>query len=181
MDGSEVTALELAAVDLADPARVGVPVTAAKAMISKEMGEERTAAFEDSRMRKNRKMNRQVAKIAKTEQLREMLGEGDVIERVSELIAEREVLIAERAALMDAAITAAVERVVRVPAALALVEELVRAREPQTLVEINAVVAAVVESEAVKSLLRAELQQAMGPSQRRPVRREGESGGYFEF
>jgi hypothetical protein len=39
MDGSEVTGLELAAVDLADPARVGVPVTAARAMISKEMGE----------------------------------------------------------------------------------------------------------------------------------------------
>ena len=69
----------------------------------------------------------------------------------------------------------------RVPAALALVEELVRAREPQTQAEINAAVTAVAEGEAVRSLLRAELQQAMGPSQRRPVRREGESGGYFEF
>ena len=36
-------------------------------------------------------------------------------------------------------------------------------------------------SKDVRSLLRAELQQAMGPSQRRPVRREGESSGYFEF
>jgi len=57
----------------------------------------------------------------------------------------------------------------------------VRAREPGTLGEINAAVTAVIEGEAVRSLLRAELQQAMGPSQRRPVRREGESGGYFEF
>ena len=44
MDGSEVTALELAAVDLADPARVGVPVTAAKALLSKEMGSDPTPA-----------------------------------------------------------------------------------------------------------------------------------------
>ena len=40
MDGSEVTALELVTVDLADPARVGVPVTAAKPVISAEMTEE---------------------------------------------------------------------------------------------------------------------------------------------
>ena len=184
MDGSEVTALELAAVDLADPARVGVPVTAAKAMISKEMGETSPPA---PLHLVERGENAKESDLLLTS-LAEMLGEGDVVERVRELVEERgewvaehTLLLAERAALMDAAITAAVERVVRVPAALALVEELVRAREPGTLVEINSVVAAVVEGEAVRSLLRAELQQAMGPSQRRPVRREGESGGYFEF
>jgi hypothetical protein len=124
-----------------------------------------------------------------------MLGDGggdgdvdDVIERVSRLldvhsalVSEHAALRAERAALFDAAITAAVERTVQIPAARVLVEELVRARSPETLGEINAAVTAVVESEAVRSLLRAELQQAMGPSQRRPVRREGESGRYFEF
>jgi len=186
MDGSEVVALELAAVDLADPARVGVPVTAARAMLSKEMrteekqGEPTCSPLQEQAL----------------EALREMLGEGDVdvvIKRVgdlleahSALITEHMALRAERAALMDAAITAAVERVVvpasrGFPAALTLVEELVRAREPGTLGEINAAVTAVIEGEAVRSLLRAELQQAMGPSQRRPVRREGESGGYFEF
>ncbi len=40
MDGDEVKALELVTVDLADPARVGVPVTAARAHISQEMEEE---------------------------------------------------------------------------------------------------------------------------------------------
>ena len=39
MDGDEVKALELVTVDLADPARVGVPVTAARAHISQEMEE----------------------------------------------------------------------------------------------------------------------------------------------
>ncbi|HVU10680.1 MAG TPA: hypothetical protein VHD90_05350, partial [Phototrophicaceae bacterium] len=103
----------------------------------------------------------------------EMLGEGNVIERVRGLMAER-------ATLLDATITAAVERVVRIPAGAALVEELVRARDPQTQDEIMAAVEAVVESEAVQALLRAELQQAMGPSQRRPIRREGESG-FFSY
>ncbi len=175
MDGSEVTALELAAVDLADPARVGVPVTAARALISKEMIPLSPSPSPTQAGRGEKELD--VGMVA----LREMLGDGDVVERVNALIAERDGLVKERAALMDAAITAAVERVVRVPAALALVEELVRAREPGSLVEIKEAVKGVVEGESVKSLLRAELQQAMGPSQRRPVRREGESGGYFEF
>ena len=113
--------------------------------------------------------------------LREMLGDGDVIERVQALIAERDGMSAEREALISEAITAAVERVVRIPAAAALIEELVRARDPQSQAAIRESVAAVLDSTAVKALLRAKLQQAMGPSQRRPVRRDGEAGGYFEF
>jgi hypothetical protein len=118
--------------------------------------------------------------------LREMLGangvgDQDVVARVRALIEAQGAWIAEREALRDAAITAAVERAVRVPAALALVEELVRVRKPQSRDEIGAAVAAVVESEAVQVVLRAGMVAAMGPAQRRPVRREGETAGFFEF
>ncbi len=206
MDGSEVTGMELLAVDLADPARVGVPVTAARPVISSEMKDDPTPDSsptsgrgerkkESTQRRKEAKERKDRARHASPLQevdpvlsnLTEMLGEGDVVERVralleghSNLLEERGDWLVERAALMDTAITAAVERVVRIPAGVALVEELVRSRDPQTRDEILAAVEAVVESEAVQALLRAELQQAMGPSQRRPIRREGEEG-YFSY
>ncbi len=76
-------------------------------------------------------------------------------------------------------------RAVRIPAAAALVEELVRARirsDPQTVDEIDAGrLADVIESAAVQTVLRAGLVEAMGSAQRRPVAREGESAGFFEF
>jgi hypothetical protein len=117
--------------------------------------------------------------------LREMLGADaadakDVVARVRALIEAQSAWIVERAALRDAAITAAVERAVRVPAALALVEELVRVRQPQSGDEIAVAVAAVVESNAVQTVLRMGVVAAMGPAQRRPVRREGESG-FFSY
>jgi hypothetical protein len=37
MDGEDVTSLELLSIDLADPARVGVPITAARPVVSVEM------------------------------------------------------------------------------------------------------------------------------------------------
>ncbi len=122
-------------------------------------------------------------------ELAEMLGAakgGDVIEQVQALIAERDGL---REALREMVITAAVERAVRIPAAVALVEELVRARiadrDLQTGDEIEAAVAsavaAVVESAAVQTVLRAGLVEAMGSAQRRPVARDRESAGFFEF
>ncbi len=197
MDGSEVTGLELVTVDLADPARVGVPVTAAKPVISKEMEEGRTEVRGLRTEEKDSTQRREDAKAQREERgaglrpaptvsaelvsLREMLGEGDVIEQVQALITDNTRLLEERSALIDAAITAAVERSVRVPAAAALVEELVRARQPRTQDEIAASVAEVVERDSVRALLREALAQAMGPAQRRPVGRDGESGGYFEF
>ena len=66
-------------------------------------------------------------------------------------------------------------------AALALVEELVRVRTPQSREEIAAAVASVVESEAVQTVLRAGIVAEMGTAQRRPVRREGEVGGFFSY
>lgn len=174
MEGDEVKALELLTVDLADPARVGVPVTAAKPVISTEMSKQPltsgSSPTQAGRGEKDRPPN------AVLEALAEMLGAGnrDVIEQVRALISERE-------ALREAAITAAVERAVAIPAAVGLVEELVRGRDPQTREEIAAAVAAVVEREDVQAMLRAGLAAAMGPSQRRPVARAGESAGYFEF
>jgi hypothetical protein len=185
MDGSEVTALELVAVDLADPARVGVPMTAARAIISKEMITTETAEDAEKDSTQRREGETKGAKGAHSraplqEQtlgvLTEMLGEGDVLARVKALVAERE-------ALIDAAITAAVERAVRVPTAVGLVEELVRARNPQTPGEIAAAVANVVEREAVRAALGEGLARASGPAQRRAVasaRREGEEG-FFSY
>ena len=68
MDGSEVTALELVAVDLADPARVGVPVTAAQAVISKEM--EGDAPDLPRQRRQGRKIQRKGAKAKRKAQRR---------------------------------------------------------------------------------------------------------------
>lgn len=203
MDGSEVTALELVAVDLADPARVGVPVTAAQAVISKEMEGDPTpdpsptsgTGEKDSTQRheakhgfaretKGAKEGRHVGLPLQDDAvaaLTEMLGEGDVVARVKAALAERE-------ALRDAVITATVERAVRVPSAQVLVEELVRAQLSRQAAApnreaITAAVAEVVEREAVRALLRDSLAQAMGPAQRRAgasVRREGEDG-YFSY
>lgn len=175
MDGSEVTALELVAVDLADPARVGVPVTAARAVISKEM-EGNLTPDPPLRSGEGRKMGRHTGLPLQEPTLvalSEMLGEGDVVARVKGLMAERE-------ALLDAAITAAVERVVRVPTAVGLVEELVRAKNPQTVDDITAALANVVEREAVRASLGEALARASGPAQRRAARREGEEG-YFSY
>jgi hypothetical protein len=191
MDGDEVKALELVTVDLADPARVGVPMTAARAHISKEM----SADAKDSTQR--RKGEEQDAKGfvgaqraapltseivplegADVAALREML-EGE-LRSPGDLVAQVRRLMDERGELLDAAITAAVERVVRVPSASGLVEELVRARKPETLVEIGDAVAAVVTSEGVQAFLREALVREAGPAQRRPIRREGEPG-FFSY
>lgn len=179
MDGDEVKALELVTVDLADPARVGVAVTAAKPVISKEMGAVPSTEYRVPS--KNSEMGAGTS--GDLAALREMLGasEADVVARVRALLDEQSAWIVERAALKDAAITAAVARAVRVPAAQRLVEELVRVRQPQNGDEIAAAVAAVVESEAVQTVLRAGVSAAMGPAQRRPVRREGEGAGFFSF
>jgi hypothetical protein len=187
MDGDEVKALELVTVDLADPGRVGVPVTAAKPVISKEMSAEyRVLSAEEKDSTQRRKDAKAQSFEVEAERgdlaaLREMLGaEQDVVARVRALLDEQSAWIVEREALRDEAITAAVERAVRVPAAVELVEELVRVRMPQSREEIAAAVAAVVESEAVKTVLRAGIVAEMGPVQRRPVRREGESG-FFSY
>ena len=204
MDGDEVKALELVTVDLADPARVGVPITAARAQISQEMEEqgsteyrvlsteskERDATQRRKGQEKDAKVGAQHAAPLQEQtlaDLAEMVGAAtgeDVIEQVRGLVAERDGL---RESLRELAITAAVERAVRIPAAAALVEELVRGRiaerDPQTVEEIDAAVgsavAAVIESAAVQTVLRAGLVEAMGSAQRRPVRREGEIGGVF--
>ncbi len=179
MDGDEVKALELVTVDLADPARVGVPVTAARPAISAEMSSLPLTPSLSPLHREGRKSEGS----ALPQMVAELLGanneESDVIERVRGLLEERQ-------ALRAAAITAAVARAVSVPGTLGLasarlVEELVQARQPQTSEEIAAAVAAVVEREEVQALLRAGLSEAMGPSQRRPVVREGEAAGFFSW
>jgi hypothetical protein len=169
MDGDVVKGLELVTVDLADPARVGVPVTAAKAHISKEMRTE----VRGLRTEEKRALGRpELALVA--ELLNMSGGEDDVVERVRTLVRERE-------ALREAAITAAVAQAVVIPDARGLIEELVRAKQPQTAEEIADAVAAVAEREDVRALLRAGLAGAMGPGQRRPVARDGEAAGFFEF
>ena len=90
-------------------------------------------------------------------------------------------LIAERDGLREALLRVAVARAVRIPAAAALVEELVRTRDPQTVDEIDAAIMDVIGSAAVQTVLRAGLVEAMGSAQQRPVRRDGESAGFFEF
>lgn len=182
MDGDEVKALELVTVDLADPARVGVPMTAAKAHISKEMKEQSEPPSRQARQEQEEVGAQRAAPSSAIDPaegadlaaLREMLGAGDVVAQVRRLMDER-------GELLDAAITAAVERVVRVPSASGLVEELVRARKPETLVEIGDAVAAVVTNEGVQAFLREALVREAGPAQRRPIRREGESSGFFSF
>ncbi len=194
MDGDEVKALELVTVDLADPARVGVPVTAARAMISQEMeetsppdplsvGRGGDKQKDSTQRRKDAKAQSRVDSRPPLQEqaladLAEMVGGENVTEQVRALIVERDGL---RESLRELAITAAVERAVRIPAAQALVEELVRGRDPQTRDEIDAVVAGVIESAAVQTVLRAGLIEAMGSAQRRPVKREGETAGFFEF
>jgi hypothetical protein len=173
MDGEEVQALELVTVDLADPARVGVPVTAAKALISTEMDEGKGKESTQRRREGQSKAQSGEEDAAELVALRELFGEGDVVAQVRALMAERE-------ALLDAAITAAVERAVRIPAALGLVEQLVRGKKPQTQAAIGDAVAAVVTSEAVQGLLREMVAQTSGPALRRMGRREEESG-FFSF
>lgn len=183
MDGDEVRALELVTIDLADPARVGVPVTAARAHISKEMQERR---IEAQGLRTEAKREPGSLELSELAALAEMLGangangatDGD---GESDVVGQVRVLLAERDALRAAAIAAAVERAVVVPEARSLVEELVRAQAPQTREAIAAAVAAVVEREDVAALLRAGLTAAMGPRQRRPVAREGEAAGFFSW
>jgi hypothetical protein len=176
-----VKALELVTVDLADPARVGVPVTAARPVISNEMSNlapdpsptQAGARTSSGRGEKDTAQSTALAALA------EMLGvqtssPDSVIERVRALVGERE-------ALREAAITAAVARAVVLPDARGLVEELVRAKQPQTAREIVDAVAAVGEREDVRALLRAGLAGAMGPSQRRPVTRDGAGAGFFSW
>lgn len=180
MEGDEVKALELVTVDLADPARVGVPMTAAKAHISKEMAEteqDLTQRRKESERKAQRGGDQGEIALMEGEDLtalREMLGASDIVAQVRRLMDER-------GELLDAAITAQVERAVRVPSASGLVEQLVRAREPHTLTEISDAVAAVVTSEGVQAFLREALVREAGPAQRRPIRREGEPSGFFSF
>ncbi|HVU12160.1 MAG TPA: hypothetical protein VHD90_12825, partial [Phototrophicaceae bacterium] len=94
MDGSEVTGMELVAVDLADPARVGVPVTAARPAISKEMEADPTPdpspTSERGEKDEEQKRTQQAVPLQEIDSilssLAEMLGEGDVIERVRGLM-----------------------------------------------------------------------------------------------
>src|SRR5690606_26836387 len=170
MDGDTVASLELITVDLADPARVGVPVTAARAHISREMD---AITAEDTPQHS----------AAPTTPLSEPAGTHggastvpSVDPLVLELRAERDAL---RESLRDAALTGAVNQAVRTQAPRSLVLELVRVRNPASPDDIEAAVAAVVESEAVQSRLAAALAGMMGPAQRRPVTRDGASSDFF--
>jgi hypothetical protein len=202
MEGDQVAALELITLDLADPARVGVTMTAAKPMLTGEMEQPRSSQRTSVADHSGNARMKQANRIAELERARdeaetraaEMAGalftyqtaveQIGALVGVSESVAADEVvrrareLLEERAALLDDALVSLVERSIRLPSVRPVALALARARQPMTRTAVIEAVEAVAADEGLHALLRDELARAAGPSHVRPASREG-SERYF--
>lgn len=176
---------DLISIDLASAERVGIPITSAHPMVTKQMS--------DNSLSRKKQMNPEV--VSETENIdseverlsreltekrriiqdlriheqdistaRELLGlkaDGDIIGGIRDLQRSRDNLAAENASLLDKFIDESIRDLIKFESARPLIKAQVLARKPATSAQVKEVLTSVVESNEVKILLE-ELRKAHG-------------------
>lgn len=158
-DGT-VRDLRLESIDLAHPARVGVPEAVALPHITREtQANWKAPMLPETFYHDSENLN-----------LQHLLGEtDDLAGAVRDLISELDELRHEHAVLLDDAIDHAVAQQVRLPAYRPVIAEQVRAEAPATRHEVNRALRQVLQRPAIQTMLRDAAENAMGPPHTRPV------------
>ena len=189
MDGDNVIGLDLITIDLADPARVGVPMTAAVPVISTEMGQPggapdvpepvgETTHEEQERMAEQHltlesvqaerdALHAQVTEFtAARDKMAELLGS-------TETVAALEALMTEHSELLAEAVTSVIASECQLESARPLVAQLVAIEKPRTREQVRAAVKKVLESSAMKAVIEATMQAQSGD----PLKLRGSNDG----
>jgi 2'-5' RNA ligase len=202
MEGDDVIGLDLITIDLADPARVGVPMTAARPLITAEMqadaarsqtptivhstqeGKEMPTELEQAQARievlqeqirtLTLSQQAQTRQIADYNRVAELLGKPeDVILGVRAVMQQRDDLKRENAELLEETVKAKVAEKVKIESARPIIIEQVMARKPATRTDVATAIDTVMDMGSVKELLKYGLQTEMGDPQ--PKHTEGKS------
>lgn len=171
MEGDQVMSLELLTVDLADPARVGVPLTASPVNITNEMHDpmQETNAVGVWRAKPIIETDNGIAPSS----LR--------TDGVGSPLQTPPVSLNEHAALLDAFIVAETTAHIAFEPLRELVIALVRATNPADRAAVTDALAHVAADPHVREIARALLIASSGAPLRRPASRPEAKSGYFKF
>lgn len=201
----EILDMDLLRLDLADPARVGVPMTAAQPDLSKEMRNKpptrKPAQSEDKPMPENgtriveletevKDCKREIADMEKTiRELRKIESDmtdlrelfhldkvADVVKAMRSYQDEHNEMVAEAQALLTAAMTALIVEKVKIEWVRPIVTEAVLASKPKTRKELDRSIEEVLGRESVKTLLEKGVIAEMGPAHQRPADNKDKQG-----
>lgn len=172
-ESNEIVDYRLVTIDLANPERVGVPITAAFPLITAEMAgsapaESLTSKEAEEDMERIAELEAQLAeaqsKLAASDtQLKTVTEQLDASQK------QNEQLVAESQQLLKTAIEAAIDEKVKVPSAIKIVRELVDAKNPTSRESVDKALAEVLEKDSIKELLAAQAAADMGGSIKPPV------------
>jgi hypothetical protein len=190
MEGDTVTHLDLITIDLADPARVGVPLTSAKPVVvttemTKPEGEEKDMLEE--RVRELLKLEASADVEKAVEAVIEQ--QAEQASKVTELQSELEKAKAEtaevqkiNAELLGLSLTYIIENSVKLEENRPIIRDIIAGVNDENLVkfktldDVKAAVRDVLKRDSVKKLNREALADAMGDPQERPVDASASSG-----
>lgn len=209
IDGSSVTGLDLISIDLADPARVGIPMTAAKPIVATEMsGEEQKDIKMESKeeqkkeeVEKEEEMDkvlelqvRQALGVSETANMTEAIqelrdkvqnGETQIAEsnkKVTELQGRVTELETENRNMIRESMENMISARVKLPEVRELVQSILEGRSFDTYEKAKEAVENTLKLEFVKKAIGEKVESEMGDAQSRPDNRaEGQSGmaAYF--
>lgn len=182
-DGDVVTNLELISLDLADPARVGIPMTAAVPAVSAEMQGGTGSATQTSETEEQDLMDEKELKALQEQLTTAQTERASLQEQVKALTAVKEEHDALVALLggpdkpvealqkflteqIQTAVTEAAQAC-EIESVRALVIDMVMAQKPASKEQAAEFVRARLDSEHVKAVIAAAMQQEMGPPQKR--------------
>lgn len=182
-DGDVVTNLELISLDLADPARVGIPMTAAVPAVSAEMQGDETPAKQPSQTEEQDLMDEKELTALQEQLTTAQTERASLQEQVKALTAVKEEHDALVALLggpdkpvealqkflteqIQTAVTEAAQAC-EIESVRALVIDMVMAQKPASKEQAAEFVRARLDSEPVKAVIAAAVQKEMGPAQRR--------------
>lgn len=120
-----------------------------------------------------REMRTQVDDLNAVRELLKVEDGADIVKAARAYIEERDEIAGENAALLDKAMDASIADMVKVESARPIVKELVIARKPLTRKQLDRALAEVVARDSVKTLIAEQVVAQSGPSQSRPVEKNG--------
>lgn len=203
-DGTKVIDMDLISIDLADPARVGVPMTAAKPMLASEMTEhveENEAEEKENKIQEEMNTEENLMEKVMELQVRQALGvaeDADILEGVKEFASKNEQLtksvtelteaktglearVQELTTEREALITESVDNMVDAKISIASVRELVKSilkgRKMESYTAAKEAVEDVLKLEYVQTALKTTVQESMGQRQTRPANQNNEGKG----
>lgn len=186
-EDGEIVYFRLVTIDLSDPERVGVPMTAAKAKLTRQMHNTSPVSEEEIVDEKELKeaqtlvktlteekneLNRQLreAREAKADldeirSLFEVAGDADVVKIVQSFIEESEDLAKENRELLREAIGSIIDKKVVIESARDIIKEMVMDRKPSTRKMVERTIEEILGKDSVKKLLREKVEEEAGPAE----------------